>query len=221
MSEIKAVFIDYTGTMVREDGDYTKLLIKFFMENSNITDPVKVVGDVWKLVKEYEEASYLDNFITENQIVEKIIAYYEANHELKGDFEALKKNWEKSWIYAPLFDDVKDFFKQCPYPIYVITNDGTKYIEMSMEDKGLKPAGIISAEDVKAYKPHKEIFEEALRVSGCDASEVVHIGDSMFSDINGAKACNIKPILLDRKGRPDCEGVDVATSLSKVLELIK
>lgn len=218
---IKAVFLDYTGTMVREDGDYTKLLIKFFMENSDVNDPVKVVKDVWKLVKQYEESSYLDSFVTENGIVEKIIDYYVSNHGLKGDFEYLKKTWEKSWIYAPLFDDVKNFFDNCPVPIYIMTNDGKKYLEMSMEDKGLNPAGIISAEDVRAFKPHKEIFEEALRVSGVSKEEAVVIGDSIVSDVNGAKGCGIKAILLDRKGDAVCEDATVVKSLKEALRIIK
>ena len=102
-----------------------------------------------------------------------------------------------------------------------MTNDGKKYLEMSMEDKGLNPAGIISAEDVRAFKPHKEIFEEALRVSGVSKEEAVVIGDSIVSDVNGAKGCGIKAILLDRKGDAVCEDATVVKSLEEALQIIK
>ena len=141
--------------------------------------------------------------------------------KLKGDFEYLKSTWEKSWIFAPLFDDVKPFFEKCPCPIYVITNDGTKYIKQSMEDKGLNPVGIISAEDVRAFKPHSEIFEEALRVSGRKADEVVHIGDSVFSDVKGAIASGIRPILVDRKNSQECDEAIVVDSLIKIIDILK
>ena len=36
------------------------------------------------------------------------------------------------------------------------------YIQESMREKGLQPAGIVAAELVNACKPHPEIFEKAL-----------------------------------------------------------
>ena len=42
---------------------------------------------------------------------------------------------------------------------------------------------VVSADTARAYKPHREIFDEALRVSGCTPDEVVHIGDSYDPDI--------------------------------------
>ena len=64
--------------------------------------------------------------------------------------------------------------------------------------------GTIIKEDnhnmVNAYKPHREIFEKALEISGCRADKVIHIGDSVTSDGNGAFNTGITPILLDRRG---------------------
>ena len=84
--------------------------------------------------------SYLDNFLTEDEIVDKIIEKCAKEYHLQGDYDYLHVTWQKSWIYAPLLDDVRPFFEQCPYPIYVITNDGEKYIRKSMEENGLPDA---------------------------------------------------------------------------------
>lgn len=40
---IKAVFLDYTGTMVREDDPYTKQLLKIFLTSSSLKDPVEAL----------------------------------------------------------------------------------------------------------------------------------------------------------------------------------
>lgn len=85
-----------------------------------------------------------------------------------------------------------------------------------MRLNGLSPAGIISAEDVRAYKPHKEIFDEAMRVSGLSPHELIHIGDSIESDVKGAIRAGIKPILIDRTGRTAGEGFQVIASLDEV-----
>lgn len=46
----------------------------------------------------------------------------------------------------------------------------------------------------KAYKPRKEIFELALKSTGLHADEVIHIGDSLSSDVKGASSVGIKAI---------------------------
>jgi FMN phosphatase YigB (HAD superfamily) len=44
-------------------------------------------------------------------------------------------------------------------------------------------------------KPHKQIFEYTLEKIGFDARDSVHIGDSEYSDIVGAKEAGMKAIL--------------------------
>lgn len=73
----------------------------------------------------------------------------------------------------------------------------------------------------RAYKPHRELFEKALAVSGYPAGQAVHIGDSLTSDVAGARAAGIAPVLLDRSGAhadaPDCP---VVSSLPAALALL-
>lgn len=85
---------------------------------------------------------------------------------------------QKIWSKSPIFDDVADFFARCPLPIYIVTNNGMEYVQVAMKDNHLNPAGIICGDMVKVYKPHKEIFGKALKISGCHADEknvVLHI----------------------------------------------
>ena len=49
-------------------------------------------------------------------------------------------------------------------------------------------------------KPHAPIFQEALRRSGTEAADVVHVGDQITSDVQGAANVGIRPVLLDRDG---------------------
>ena len=44
---------------------------------------------------------------------------------------------------------------------------------------------------VQAYKLHQKLFKKALEVSGCTIDEVVHIGDSIVSDVNNAKSVGL------------------------------
>ena len=111
---MKGIFIDYTGTMVREDGPYSKMLVEYFLRHSNFKDPAAATRFVWRMVKEYEEKSYLSSFISEDEIVDKIIQHCAEHYELSGNFEELHHIWQQSWIQAPLYDDVKPFLKRVP-----------------------------------------------------------------------------------------------------------
>jgi putative hydrolase of the HAD superfamily len=58
------------------------------------------------------------------------------------------------------------------------------------------------SEEVGATKPDPEIFRVALERIGCHAREVVMIGDSWSSDIEGAANAGIRSIWLNRTGAP-------------------
>lgn len=43
-------------------------------------------------------------------------------------------------------------------------------------------------------KPHKSIFDKALELAGCETHEVLHIGDSLAADIQGANNAGIDSV---------------------------
>ena len=79
---------------------------------------------------------------------------------------------------------------------------------------------MVSADAARAYKPRREIFDEALRVSSCTPDEAVHIGDSYDTDVVGARVAGIRPVLLLRGHTRRHDDVDAADSLEQVLELV-
>ena len=212
----KAIFIDYTGTMVREDEPYTMELLKYFLTHSDLREPDTALAAVWGKIKEIEERYVGDDFIGKDEMVDKILEWCEKEHGLKGDHEYMHDIWRKSWIHAPLYDDVKPFLENCGLPVYVITNDDLCYIEESFRLKDIHPAGIVAAEMVRACKPHPEIFQKALEMAGVKPCEAVHIGDSIISDVEAAQAVGITPIYLSRKKDTAVEGVRVIRSLNEL-----
>lgn len=214
---IKAVFMDYTGTIVQEGGRHIQELVMYLCSNSELRDPAEVVARWWSLVKQYEQSSYLDSYITEEEIVDRILQTLKKEIKLRGDWGKMREMIRGFWVYAPIFPDVREFFEKCPAPIYVISNNGIQYVEKAMEDKQLSPAGIVCADMVRAYKPHRELFEKALEISGCAAAEVIHIGDSYASDVQGAVSAGIRPILIDRSGKQRYDGITVIREMSEAL----
>ena len=74
---------------------------------------------------------------------------------------------------------------------------------------------------VGAEKPDAAIFHTALKQSGVTAEEAVHVGDSVTSDVEGAQAVGIRPVLLDRAGTlTPPPGVPVLRTLSELPALL-
>ena len=82
---------------------------------------------------------------------------------------------------------------------------------------GLKPAGVFTSEDARSYKPRKELFELALQKTGLKPDEVIHIGDSISSDVKGASELGINALWLNRFGKNIPDGVSSISSLPEAL----
>ena len=218
---VKAIFVDYTGTIITQGGRDAETLIYRVCKNSDMKDASAFLKYWWGMVKEYEESFEGSTYITEDEIVDKMLARCVEELRLQENLAELHTLCQRYWMYAPLYDDVKEFFERCPYPIYIISNNGEEYIAEAMRVNDISPTGIVTADMVKAYKPHPNLFKKALEVSGCTVDEVVHIGDSITSDVKGAKAVGIKPILLDRDGKYGNLDFPVSRSLLDALKMIR
>ena len=58
----------------------------------------------------------------------------------------------------------------------------------------------ITSAEVGAEKPHSPIFLAALDRAAATPAEAVHVGDQYQSDVLGARAVGIHPVLIDRGG---------------------
>lgn len=65
-------------------------------------------------------------------------------------------------------------------------------------------------------KANRLIFEKAMETAGVDPDEVVHIGDSVTSDIEPALLLGITPIYISRKEPAVLDGVRVIRTLNEL-----
>jgi putative hydrolase of the HAD superfamily len=73
-------------------------------------------------------------------------------------------------------------------------------------------------------KPHPRIFEWALEQARAEPASVIHVGDHVGADVEGARAVGIDAVLIDRHAhhRPQDvpEGVPVIASLSELVPIV-
>lgn len=79
----------------------------------------------------------------------------------------------------------------------------------------------ISAADAGAEKPDPSMFLAALEQMSAEPGETVHVGDQYRSDVLGARAVGMHPVLIDRDGWNEAiEDCPRISSLSQLLGLL-
>lgn len=80
---------------------------------------------------------------------------------------------------------------------------------------------VIVSAVVGATKSNPHIFQLALQRAGVQANEALYVGDTYHTDILGARAAGLKPILLDRSGSvPTTVDCPVIGGLEEVWEFL-
>ena len=90
----------------------------------------------------------------------------------------------------------------------------------------LEPSGLTALVDVVvtsavtgAAKPDPLIFRRALELLGADAAGAVHAGDSLETDVEGARTAGIRAVLIARDGNAP-RGVEAVRSLGELPSLL-
>ena len=218
---IKAFFADFYGTIVHEDGEVIKKITQMIIETGKTGDRSEIDFYWWQDFQNMFTNAYGDSFETQRVLEEKSLIHTLERFGLNADASELSAMMFAHWIKPPIFEDSKAFFEKSELPIYIVSNIDTSDILQAIAYHDLKPAGVFTSEDAKSYKPRKELFELALKKTGLKENEVIHIGDSVSSDVKGAAGVGIKALWLNRFGKNVPEGVESISSLLDALSYVK
>ena len=215
---VKAIFIDFYGTVVFEDGENVGRISNRIFETGKAESASQVGSYWWDVFKTLFENSYGENFKTQRELETQSLIDTIQNFGSSEDGVKLSNEMFEYWVKPPIFEESKQFFEECPVPIYIVSNIDREDILEAIEYHGLTPQDVFTSEDARSYKPRKELFEFALKSTGLLAEEVVHIGDSLSSDIKGAAAVGIDAIWINRGDKQVPEGVTAVQNLLEVFD---
>jgi putative hydrolase of the HAD superfamily len=125
-----------------------------------------------------------------------------------------------------LFDDVLpalDSLKKRQLKLGLISNI-ERDMTATLDKLGLSPRLdiVVTSQDAGFTKPHKEIFEFAIRQAGVLPTETVYVGDQYQVDVVGSSAAGMQGILLDRdnyyRETMDCPRLRSLKELEKYLK---
>ncbi len=108
---------------------------------------------------------------------------------------------EEYWANPPAYADGLAFLRQVDRPVCCVSNADTQPLLQAIQKHGLRFDAVVTSEDARCYKPDPGIFHRALEALGTTPDRALHIGDSLHSDIGGARAIGITSVWVRRASR--------------------
>ena len=128
------------------------------------------------------------------------------------------------WASPTVFPETKRVLRRCDLPVCVVSNIDNEDLRAALEHNRLAFELVVTSEDCRSYKPRGELFQRALSLLELPPDRVLHVGDSLHSDVRGAKALGIRVLWINRTGRAipkDHPAPDyVSTDLTGLLDLL-
>ena len=216
----KALFIDFYGTLVHEDDIAIKKITSKLSKNAESGTPEEIASFWWSSFRELFEDSHGEAFQTQRELESKSLRETILHFGCKNVDNHIENYLFSFWTKPEIFADTMEFLNKNRLPICIVSNIDRADITSALNFHKIPFEALVTSEDARSYKPRREIFDIALNQMGLIASDVLHIGDSLTSDVLGAKNCGIDTFYLNRKSRMPTTDIIPTHSGSSLLDII-
>lgn len=211
---VKAILFDFWGTLA-ENG---------------IWSPIKQVKNILEIdlpfseyVVRMEQAMMTSKFTDLKEAFLKVCTEFSLPPD-EDKIEQLVGLWNKSWMLAQPYPEVKEILQQLKskYQLILVSNTDCFSINKVLDKFELKSYfdRIFLSYELGLIKTDKNFLKHVLSEMDLDVNDCVLVGDSIQSDIIPAKRIGINAILIDRKNTRDFHPkMKDLKELEKVLEL--
>jgi putative hydrolase of the HAD superfamily len=120
-----------------------------------------------------------------------------------GEFsiDYIKESPNKTKLFPKTIETL-EYLKKAGYRMFLLTNGFVEVQKVKIRDSKLEPffEKMITSEEAGYQKPHKKIFEFALKIVKAKKCDCLMIGDDLESDIVGAKNFGIDTVFFNPAG---------------------
>ncbi len=218
--KLDGVFLDLYGTLTTGDRQAVETTCAQIVRDTGLALSAEELSVIWgerflQAIESCNGDGFLNLFDLEAQTLAATLAPFDVPVEPVIYATMLREYWRD----PPLQSEVPRFLAEFPLPICIVSNADQDDAEQALARRGVQVADLITSEEVRSYKPDPRIFHAALERTGWRRDRVIHVGDSLHSDIGGALAAGIRNVWVNRSHRihdigihrPDFEIEDLST----------
>ena len=215
----QAVSFDVGGTLIQPWPSVGAVYASVAADHGFSNLPTEQINDnfanAWKDKREfhYSEPEWLS-------LVQQSLSGLVPEDESARFFPAIYRRFEEPDVWK-IHDDViptLDDLAGRGFRLALVSNWDTRLRPLLTHLKLLSffETATISGE-LGFTKPSPVLFEQTLKKLGLPASAVVHVGDSLAEDVDGAEAVGITAIMIQRQGQKAANSIENLNELSNLL----
>lgn len=226
MGKIEHIFFDLDHTLWDFDKNSHETLSELFVElKLNIQ-----IESFDRFLKKYREINkrywnlYRQNLVTKAQVrdgrFKDTLAFFNID-----DLDKISQDLSDNYVTAgptktnlfPFTHEILTKLNQS-YTLHIITNGFKEVQNIKLEKSNLKQYFdvVVCSEETGHKKPHKAVFNEALKQANTTAPKSIMIGDSYEADIMGALKIGMKAIWFNPNNEIAKKTVQEITCLSEL-----
>lgn len=222
--QFEVLSFDCYGTLIDWESGIL-IPLKTILSNHNIN-----IGDqqILELFAERESIQEERKYLKYREILKKVVQDFGEKLSFEPSEEELNSLAESIQYWKPFPDTVgalKALKKR--YKLSIISNIDDDLFSYSAKKLEVEFDWIITAEQVKSYKPSLQNFEVAIQRMGIAPDKLLHVAQSVYHDIVPAKTLGLAAVWVNRRqgkegfgatvpasGNPDLEVPDLKTLVS-------
>lgn len=219
----RALLLDFYGTLVAEDDALVTRISERVAGVSGRGASASDVGRRWhQRFAELCGAAHGASFRTQREIEVESLADAARHFDAAIDVAELAGEMFAYWAAPTPLEGAAAFLSEYAGPICVVSNIDAAELHAAIRGLGWDFEHVITSEGCRAYKPRPEMFRAALAALGCDPSDVLHVGDSLGSDVSGAARLGIDVAWVNAKNRalPDALELRPRHTIRNVVDVL-
>ena len=123
-------------------------------------------------------------------------------HTLDGDATRAANRFREALSCAPAYPEAHDAVEGLAgrgYLLGLLSNADEDFLQSALSRARLRFSVIQSSESLRAYKPHRVIFQALAGRFGVSCEEILYVGDSPFADVAGAANAGLRTAWVRRE----------------------
>ena len=221
--QFEVLSFDCYGTLINWESGILAALKKI-LSNHNITEenaPVSIDDEhLLELFAHRESVLEEKEYLTYREILYKVVQnfgielnFMPTESELNSLAESIQ-NWEP---FADTVAALKALKKR--YNLTIISNIDDDLFAHTAKKLEVEFDGIITAQQIKSYKPALQNFEIAIERMGISDNKLLHVAQSVYHDIIPAKSMGLSTVWINRRKNKPGHGATVAANGNPDLEV--
>ncbi|MBN2563077.1 MAG: HAD family hydrolase [Phycisphaerae bacterium] len=200
--ELDGILMDLYGTLTTGDREAVERTCGCIVKDAGVSLTAGQLSIIWgeRFLSALESING-DRFLTLFDLEVKTLV--ETMAELGAEVDPIPyvRMLVEYWQNPPLQPEAKAFLDGFNIPICIVSNADHADAEAALAKHSVKVHDLVTSEEARFYKPDPRIFEAALMKTGWRRDRVIHVGDSLHSDVGGAIAAGIRSGWLNRTHR--------------------